>query len=158
MANEQQSIGMMEGAFFVPKGDLIGWVNTLLELEVESIEQLGTGAVYCQILDYMFPGKVAMQRVNWRARNEWEFLNNFKILQQGFLKCKVQKHIEIEKLSKSKYQDNLEFIQWLKRYFDLFNKNNDNSYDPKAARKNAQVDFSFVELRKPNKKRELEKL
>lgn len=33
MASEQQqAIGMMEGAFFVPKGDLISWVNNLLEL------------------------------------------------------------------------------------------------------------------------------
>ena len=45
----------------------------------------------------------------------------------------------------------MEFIQWLKRYFDLFNKNNDTSYDPKAARKNSAVDFSFVEFRNPKK-------
>ena len=37
MSSEQQAIGMMEGAFFVPKGDLINWVNTLLELEITSI-------------------------------------------------------------------------------------------------------------------------
>lgn len=107
MSSEQQAIGMMEGAFFVPKGDLISWVNTLLELEISKIEQLGTGAVYCQIVDAMFPGKVAMQRINWLAKNEWEFINNYKILQQAFAKCKIQKHIDIEKLSKSKYQDNL---------------------------------------------------
>lgn len=71
----------------------------------------------------MFPGKVAMQRINWNAKNEWQFINNYKILQQAFSKCKIQKHIDIEKLSKSKYQDNLEFIQWMKRYYDLFNKN-----------------------------------
>lgn len=69
MSSEQQAIGMMEGAFFVPKGDLINWVNTLLELEITSIQQLGTGAVYCQIVDAMFPGKVPMQRINWKAKN-----------------------------------------------------------------------------------------
>lgn len=62
---------MMEGAFFVPKGELLHWVNTTLKLNVSCIEQLGTGAVYCNLLDAMFPGKVAMQRVNWQARNEW---------------------------------------------------------------------------------------
>jgi RP/EB family microtubule-associated protein len=113
---------------------------------------LGSGAVYCNIIDAMFPGRVAMQRVNWHARNEWEFIGNYKILQQAFAKCKIQKHIDIEKLSKCKYQDNLEFIQWLKRYFDLHNKNELASYDPAAARKNVQVDLSFVEIRNPLKR------
>ena len=70
MSNEQQqAIGMMEGAFFVPKGDLMAWVNSMLDLEITKIEQLGTGAVYCQIVDSMFPGKVPLQRVNWKAKN-----------------------------------------------------------------------------------------
>ncbi len=71
MSSEQQAIGMMEGAFFVPKGDLINWVNSLLSLEITAIQQLGTGAVYCQIVDSMYPGKIPMQRVNWKAKNEW---------------------------------------------------------------------------------------
>ncbi len=69
---------------------------------------------------------------------------NYKILQQAFAKCKIQKHIDIEKLSKGKYQDNLEFIQWLKRYFDLNSKTDSSSYDAVAARKQAEVDFSFI--------------
>jgi len=32
MNSEEQSIGMMEGAFFVPKTDLLNWVNKLLGL------------------------------------------------------------------------------------------------------------------------------
>ncbi len=141
---EEQSIGMMEGAFFVPKSDLLAWVNSSLRLELTHIEQLGTGAVYCQLIDVMFPGRVAMGRVNWRARNEWEFITNYKILQQAFAKCKIQKYIDIEKLSKGRYQDNLEFIQWLKRYSDLNNRTDLTTYDPLAARKHAEVDFSFI--------------
>ena len=60
---------MMEGAFFVPKGDLINWVNNTLHINLNKIEQLGTGAVYCHLLDAMHPGKLPMQRVNWKARN-----------------------------------------------------------------------------------------
>ena len=57
------------------------------------VEQLGTGAVYCQIFDMMYPGKINMSRVNWRARNEWEFIQNLKILQASFEKCLIKKHI-----------------------------------------------------------------
>ena len=142
--SQEQSIGMMEGAFFVGKAELLAWVNSALALDVIRIEELGTGAVYCQLVDAMFPGKVAMNRVNWKARNEWEFLTNLKILQQSFLKCRIHKHIEIEKLAKCKHQDNLEFIQWMKRYFDLNNKNDLSTYDPVAARKSAQVDFAAL--------------
>lgn len=37
MNSEEQSIGMMEGAFFVPKSDLLNWVNKLLSLEITKI-------------------------------------------------------------------------------------------------------------------------
>ena len=36
-----------------------------------------------------------MNRVNWKAKNEWEFIVNFKILQQAFEKCNIKKHIEV---------------------------------------------------------------
>ena len=54
-------------------------------------------------------------------------------------------------MSKGRYQDNLEFIQWLKRYFDIHSKNDPKSYDAPALRKNAAVDFSFVDIRNPLK-------
>lgn len=43
---------------------------------------------------------------------------NFKILQQSFTKLGIMKHIEVEKLVKCKYQDNLELLQWFKKIFD----------------------------------------
>ena len=39
----------------------------------------------------------------------------------------------------------------MKRYYDLFNKNTEQPYDAKSSRKNAAVDFSFVEVRNPKK-------
>lgn len=60
-----------------------------------------------------------MNKVNWKAKNDYEFINNLKILQTAFDKVGVKRYVEVEKLAKTKYQDNLEFIQWLKRYYDL---------------------------------------
>lgn len=129
---------MMEGAFFVPRGELLDWINGLLQLNVQKIEQLANGAAYCSVVDALFPGTVAMSRVNWMARNDFEFVANYKILQQAFEKNGVDKWIDVDKLIRGKYQDNLEFVQWLKRFYDL-NGGASRDYDAVARRKNAQT-------------------
>jgi len=72
-------------------------------LNITRIEQLGAGNVYCQILDAIAPGKINMARVNWKAQLEWEFINNLKILQQGFSKCGLNKHIDVNTNSPGNY-------------------------------------------------------
>jgi RP/EB family microtubule-associated protein len=89
------------------RGELLSWVNDLLKTNLSKIEQLGTGAIYCQLTDVLYPGKIPMSKVNWKAKFDYEFVANFKVLQQTFTKLGVMKHIEVEKLVKCKYQDNL---------------------------------------------------
>ena len=132
------NIGMMEGAFFVPRGELLDWINSLLELNVTKVEHLASGAAYCSVVDALFPGTVAMSRVNWMARNDFEFVQNYKVLQQAFEKNGVDKWIDVDKLIRGKYQDNLEFVQWLKRFFDL-NGGAGKEYNAVARRKNAST-------------------
>ena len=36
------------------RSDLLAWVNELLQINYTKIEQCGTGAAYCQILDYIY--------------------------------------------------------------------------------------------------------
>jgi len=62
------SIGMMEGAFFVSRTDLIQWVNKTLQVSLTKVEQCASGAIYCQIIDACHPGSVAMRKVNWMAK------------------------------------------------------------------------------------------
>jgi RP/EB family microtubule-associated protein len=78
-----------------------------MQLNLTKIEQLGSGAVYCQIVDSVHPGKVSMNKVNWKAKNDYEFIANLKILQSAFEKVGIKKHVEVERLARAKYQDNL---------------------------------------------------
>eukprot|EP00418_Pyrodinium_bahamense_P002568 CAMPEP_0179016018 /NCGR_PEP_ID=MMETSP0796-20121207/3099_1 /TAXON_ID=73915 /ORGANISM="Pyrodinium bahamense, Strain pbaha01" /LENGTH=277 /DNA_ID=CAMNT_0020711687 /DNA_START=53 /DNA_END=886 /DNA_ORIENTATION=+ len=112
------SVGRMDGAFFVSRTELLAWANHSFHLNLTKVEQCANGAVYCQIIDACHPGAVAMKKVNWAARVDHESLPNFKVLQQAFDRCGIQKHIEVDKLVRGKYQDNLEMLQWIKTYYD----------------------------------------
>ena len=51
-----------------------------IQVNITHIEQLGTGAIYCQIFDSIFRNKINMKKVNWEAKHDYEFLSNFKLL------------------------------------------------------------------------------
>ncbi|KAG1462789.1 hypothetical protein G6F55_002754 [Rhizopus delemar] len=63
--------------------ELLSWLNELLTTRYTKVEQAGTGAAYCQIFDSIF-GDVPVQKVKFEAKLEYEFVNNFKILQNTF--------------------------------------------------------------------------
>ena len=73
-----------------------------------------------------------MSKVNWEARNDYEYVNNYKVLQTAFNKLNIEKKAEVEKLCRGKYQDNLEFMQWFKGFLDRHAVAE--GYDPVAAR------------------------
>eukprot|EP00439_Symbiodinium_sp_Y106_P046103 s683_g5.t2 len=108
----------MDGAFFVSRTELLAWLNSSFQLSLDKVEQCANGAVYCQIIDACHPGAVSMKRVNWMARDEHQCIPNYKVLQQAFSKVGIQRHIEVDKLVRGKYQDNLEMLQWIKNYFE----------------------------------------
>ncbi|KXN72264.1 hypothetical protein CONCODRAFT_77861 [Conidiobolus coronatus NRRL 28638] len=116
------------------RGELLKWINDLCQLSLNKIEECGTGAPYCQIMDSIY-GDLPLHRVKFDAKGEHEFLNNFKILQNVFAKHKVDKVIPVDKLVKLKMQDNLEFVQWLKRYWE--SNSSGDYYDAVARRKAA---------------------
>ncbi|KAG4102611.1 microtubule binding protein [Neocallimastix lanati (nom. inval.)] len=100
--------------------ELIAWLNDLLKLNYTKVEQCGTGAALCQIIDSIYPGTVHLSRVKFNANQEFEYIQNFKILQAAFQKNNIDKNIPVERLVKCRFQDNLEFLQWMKKYWDTY--------------------------------------
>ncbi|XP_063367066.1 microtubule-associated protein RP/EB family member 1 isoform X1 [Cydia amplana] len=98
--------------------DMLAWVNDCLQSSFAKIEELCTGAAYCQFMDMLFPGSVPMKRIKFKTNLEHEYIQNFKILQAGFKKMQVDKVIPVDKLIKGRFQDNFEFLQWFKKFFD----------------------------------------
>ncbi|XP_077345228.1 microtubule-associated protein RP/EB family member 3 isoform X2 [Lithobates pipiens] len=117
--------------------DMLAWVNDSLQLSYTKIEQLCSGAAYCQFMDMLFPGCILLKKVKFQAKLEHEYIHNFKVLQAGFKKMGVDKIIPVEKLVKGKFQDNFEFIQWFKKLFDANYDGKD--YDPLLARQGQDV-------------------
>jgi len=117
------------------RNDILQWINTALEANFTKIEDLCTGAAYCQFMEMMFPGVIGTRtkRVKWNTKLEHEYINNFKVLQEYFKALAVDKIVPVEKLVKGKFQDNFEFVQWFKKFFDA-NYTAAHDYDPVAAR------------------------
>ncbi|CAH8873739.1 unnamed protein product [Trichobilharzia szidati] len=114
------------------RNEILQWVNHCLDSNYGKIEELCTGAAYCQLVDMLFPGTLVFKKVKFNTKLEHESINNFKVLQSLFKKHGVDKEVPIEKLVKGKFQDNFEFVQWFKRFFDA--NYDGHPYDASAAR------------------------
>ncbi|XP_055620770.1 microtubule-associated protein RP/EB family member 1 isoform X3 [Toxorhynchites rutilus septentrionalis] len=128
--------------------DMLSWVNDCLRSQFTKIEELCTGAAYCQYMDMLFPGSVPMKRVKFRTNLEHEYIQNFKILQAAFKKMNVDKIIPIDKLIKGRFQDNFEFLQWFKKFFDA--NYDGREYDALLARENLPMGMGTAGAPKGN--------
>ena len=135
-------------AYFASKSELLAWVNTTLDLEITGIEQTITGAIFCQLLDAAHPGTIRMNKVNWKAKLETEYISNFKIFQQGLSTNNIDKPINIDRLSKGKAQELIELLQWLYGHH-ISLKINPANYDAKKKR-NGQTFIFFGDKKRNN--------
>lgn len=119
---------------------LVDWINDSLKLEVEKVDDLGTGAVYCQLLDSLF-GDIPMAKVKFDSKNQFDWEANWKIVQQAFVRHNIHRDFDVQRLMRCRLQDNLDFSQWL---YDFWYKQSPISgYDP-VARRNSSYRLSNV--------------
>ncbi|XBW38566.1 hypothetical protein QEN19_004154 [Hanseniaspora menglaensis] len=132
--------------FTISRQQFLNWINDILSLNFTKIEDLGPGSGYLQLLDYINVTmhqneSLPMNQVYWtmdvifednlvNAENKRlkiiknpqlagkeQMMANYKLLQKWFQELKITKNIPIEKLVMCKFQNNLEFAQWLFKYF-----------------------------------------
>jgi RP/EB family microtubule-associated protein len=102
----------------ISRHELLAWVNATLQSNLTKIEQMSTGAAYCALTDVLFPGKVPLKKVKWNTRQEVDWVNNWRVLQTVWKTIGVDKPVPVQNLLKAKFQDNFEFLQWFKKFFD----------------------------------------
>eukprot|EP00092_Neocalanus_flemingeri_P003187 GFUD01003405.1.p1 GENE.GFUD01003405.1~~GFUD01003405.1.p1 ORF type:complete len:290 (-),score=106.18 GFUD01003405.1:449-1282(-) len=98
--------------------DMLAWVNDCIQTKFAKIEELCSGAAYCQFMDMLFPGSVQVKKIKFNTKLEHEYITNFKVLQASFKKMNVDKIVPVDRLVKGRFQDNFEFLQWFKKFFD----------------------------------------
>ena len=141
--------------------EMLAWVNDCLQTRYTKVEELCSGAAYCQFMDMLFgSAAVSLKKVKFKTKLEHEYIQNFKVLQGAFKKMTVDKvsdlksspserntHesyinflyqiVPVDKLVKGRFQDNFEFLQWFKRFFDANYQGQD--YDPVGSRGGAEA-------------------
>ena len=60
-------------------------------------------------------GSVGIKKIKFDAKSDYQYIENFKLLQSSFKKRGVDKVIPVERLCKGRFQDNFEFAQWFKK-------------------------------------------
>jgi len=98
--------------------DLLLWINDSLVTNYSKIEHMCSGAAYCQFMDMLFENCIPVKKVKFQAKLEHEYIANWKLLQTGFKKVGIDKIVPVDKLIKGRFQDNFEFCQWFKKFFD----------------------------------------
>ncbi|KAH7728668.1 EBF3-S protein [Aphelenchoides avenae] len=125
------------------RNDMLMWVNECLQSEFTKIEQLHSGEAYCLFTEVVFPGSIQLKRVKWNSRNELDWLSNWKLVATTWKQIGIERQPQVDKIVKGKFQDNFEFLQWFKKFFDA--NYDGHEYDPVALR-------NFEELPKDSKK------
>ena len=89
--------------------ELLSWVNCCLDSDLTRIEQLCSGAAYCQLMDILFPGKcreissidmviqlqssgcIHLKKVKFESNLEHEYIQNFQLVKIAFSALGVHK-------------------------------------------------------------------
>jgi microtubule-associated protein, RP/EB family len=94
--------------------ELLDWIRSL-NIEVSCIEDVGKGAILCEILSLIYPEFPRHYKRN--PESEKDYMRNLHICSSFFSSRGIRLYFPVEKLVKCRLQDNLEVSQWLARHY-----------------------------------------
>ncbi|TMS16719.1 Microtubule-associated protein RP/EB family member 3 [Larimichthys crocea] len=112
--------------------EMLAWLNETLQTRFTKIEQVCTGAAYCQLMDCLFPGSLDLSRVRFQSSNMVDSIHNYSLLQAAFREVEVKRHVPVEALIVKNKVVALTFLLWFKTLFDK--NNNGRKYHALEAR------------------------
>src|SRR5689334_12933984 len=71
--------------------EMLAWVNDCLQSNLPRIEDMSTGAAYCQFTDLLFPNSIPLKKVKWNSKLEHEWMKNWQLLQAAWKTLGVDK-------------------------------------------------------------------
>ncbi|KAF1765551.1 hypothetical protein GCK72_005503 [Caenorhabditis remanei] len=81
------------------------------------VEEMANGAAYCQLTHLLFSNSINLRKVKFNPRSEPDILTNWKVLTTSWKDLGIDKPVDVEKMKKGKFQDNMEFLQWFYKFF-----------------------------------------
>ncbi|EDW87791.1 uncharacterized protein LOC6526983 [Drosophila yakuba] len=117
---------------------LLSFLNSTLDCELRSMDDLKTGAVYCQLMHKLYPETIPIRKVKFYTNNRSDFEANFRLLNTSFEKLRITRYMTTEELILGHNQ--VHFCNWMYKFFQA----NDigTEYDAKKVRKGSQIGLS----------------
>nr|NP_001259403.1 uncharacterized protein Dmel_CG15306, isoform B [Drosophila melanogaster]NP_572618.1 uncharacterized protein Dmel_CG15306, isoform A [Drosophila melanogaster]AAF46575.1 uncharacterized protein Dmel_CG15306, isoform A [Drosophila melanogaster]AGB95246.1 uncharacterized protein Dmel_CG15306, isoform B [Drosophila melanogaster] len=129
------------------RGDILDWFNETLQCNLINIEQLCTGAAYCNLMHMLYPKLINLKRVKFFSNQEYEYVNNFKELQKAFNKVNVSLPAEVNDLIKGHRVENFKFAVWFRHFFNVnHTKDKCAGYDALVARDHQNIGIGSSKL------------
>ena len=130
------TIGGTNATYRSTNKDILSWINRTLNTSYSSLTDASNGAAHCQLCHMIHPTAFGAdwKKVNWTAKNEYELVSNYSILNRAFNKAKISQNVPVEALAKNKRVENLKFWQWLMGYWQMNERQVDEAYDTDKVR------------------------
>lgn len=137
MRQSDEKIGSLDVAYFKGRKELLEFLNSTLSLKLTKLEQTRSGAVACQMVSLIYgtlDSGLCMRRANWSPINDYESLQNYRLLLNAFDKLGLEHEIDVDKLNQGSQTNTLEFCQWLDGLYHHHNTTIPDDYDAVAVR------------------------